>query len=50
MNFYQARDFAYEVGLMNDGELVEPAPEVPESTIIRAFSVATAQNLAATTF
>jgi len=37
MDFYDARDFAYEVGLMDDGELKNPPPDVDPAVVDKAF-------------
>lgn len=46
MNFYQARDFAYEIGLMaGKGELQESVEEPPPDVIQRAFSKALGEHV-----
>jgi hypothetical protein len=38
MMFYPARDFACNIGLLNDGELVEDCKEPDDTLLIMAFS------------
>ena len=48
MTFYQARDFAYEIGsLAGKGKLQELAEEPPKHVIEAGFIKATNENLAA---
>ena len=45
MGFYDARDFAYGVGLLNDGVLVDPAPEIPTEVITNMFAACAIGNI-----